>query len=79
MSTAWPMDLRALPPPQPLERVVEALDLLQDGRALQILLTCEPHPLYRILTSRGFRYSARWQASDACLVTIEWGPACGAR
>ena len=63
------LDLRALPAPEPMERVLAALDVLPDGAQLRVLLAREPHPLYGILARTGYRWHAGWQ-DDGCLVTI---------
>jgi len=66
-----PLDLRALPAPEPLERVLDALDRLAPGAALRVLLAREPHPLYRMLEREGWRHRAEWRADGACLLCIE--------
>ena len=63
------LDLRALPAPEPMERVLDALDSLADGARLRVLLEREPHPLYGILARTGYRWQSEWQ-DDGCLVTI---------
>ena len=63
------LDVRALPAPEPMERVLEALDNLPDGAELAVLLAREPHPLYAILARMGYRWRAAWQ-DDGCLVAI---------
>jgi len=63
------LDLRALPAPEPMERVLDALDALPDGKRLRVLLAREPLPLYGILARTGYRWRSEWQ-DDGCLVTI---------
>lgn len=63
------LDLRALPAPEPMERVLDALDLLPAGEVLRVLLAREPHPLYGILARTGWRWDSAWR-DDGCLVTI---------
>ncbi|WP_198117029.1 DUF2249 domain-containing protein [Massilia rhizosphaerae] len=63
------LDLRDLPAPQPLERILDALDGLADGAELCVLLAREPHPLYGILAHDGYRWRSTWR-DDGCLVTI---------
>lgn len=48
------LDVRGLAPPEPLERVLDALDLLGPGDTLCMLIEREPRPLYRILANNGF-------------------------
>ena len=52
-----PLDLRALEPPEPLLRVLEAL-AVNDG-ARVFLFAREPLPLYRLLAARGWRHRLR--------------------
>jgi uncharacterized protein (DUF2249 family) len=52
------LDVRGLEPPEPLERVLEALDLVTPGKRLRMLIDREPVPLYRILERNGYRYLA---------------------
>jgi uncharacterized protein (DUF2249 family) len=63
------LDLRGLQPPEPMERVLDALDLLADGGTLEAILDREPHPLYRILARNGYACSARWEP-EGCRVSI---------
>jgi uncharacterized protein (DUF2249 family) len=63
------LDLRALPAPEPMERVLDALDALADGDELRVLLAREPHPLYGVLARMGYRWRTAWQ-DDGCLVAI---------
>ena len=43
------VDGRGLEPPEPLERVLAALDELQPGQRLRFLIHRQPYPLYDIL------------------------------
>lgn len=47
------VDARFLEPPEPFVRTLEALDRLQPGESLLLLLYREPHPLYRVLEQNG--------------------------
>jgi TusA-related sulfurtransferase len=53
------VDARGLEPPEPLERVVEALDRLKPGQRLLLLLEREPYLLYHILEENGYEHSTR--------------------
>lgn len=48
-----------LEPPEPLERVLEALSTLAPQQKLCMLIDREPLPLYRILTNNGYRYETK--------------------
>jgi uncharacterized protein (DUF2249 family) len=50
------LDLRGLFPPEPMERVLDALATLQPRQQLRLLIEREPHPLYRILERNGYHY-----------------------
>ena len=50
------LDLRRLFPPEPMERVLDALANLQPQQQIRMLIEREPHPLYRILERNGYRY-----------------------
>lgn len=52
------LDVCGLAPPEPLERVLDALAVLAPGHRLRMLIDREPHPLYGILDLNGFRYQA---------------------
>jgi uncharacterized protein (DUF2249 family) len=53
------IDGRDLQPPEPLELALDALDTLQDGDELVLLLYCQPQPLFNILRKNGYD----WQES----------------
>ena len=46
-------DLRNLAPPEPLERALDAVQSLGNGR-LRLLFSLEPLPLYGLLKRQGF-------------------------
>jgi uncharacterized protein (DUF2249 family) len=70
MTTTTLLDLRALPAPEPMERVLDTLDRLHGYAELQVLLAREPHPLYPILARMGYAWRTDWQPDGACLVAI---------
>ena len=51
------LDLCGLEPPEPIERVLDALSRLQAGDEIRMLIDREPRPLYRILEQNGFEYT----------------------
>jgi uncharacterized protein (DUF2249 family) len=69
MTILPPLDLRTLPPPEPMERVLDALDVLAAGAELRVLLAREPHPLYGVLARMGYRWRTEWR-DDGCHVAI---------
>ncbi|MFC0132635.1 hypothetical protein CR105_17060 [Massilia eurypsychrophila] len=52
------LDLRGLYPPEPMERVLDALAGLLAGQQIRMLIEREPHPLFRILETNNYRYSS---------------------
>jgi uncharacterized protein (DUF2249 family) len=64
------LDVRGLQPPEPMERVLDALDLLAPGRRLRMLIDREPVPLYRILERNGYCYQASWRDPGTLEVEI---------
>ncbi|HSN21990.1 MAG TPA: DUF2249 domain-containing protein [Usitatibacter sp.] len=67
--TEPPVDLRGLPPPEPLERILAAI-AEESSAPLSFLLSMEPLLLYALLRREGVRW--RVQRSDAGVeLTIE--------
>lgn len=52
------LDLRGLPPPEPMLRALAAADALLSGQAVQVLTPLLPMPLLDALASRGLQASA---------------------
>lgn len=48
------LDVRGLQPPEPLERVMHALGMLEPDHHLLVVIDREPFPLYGLLIERGF-------------------------
>lgn len=59
------VDARWLEPPEPMERVMTALDLLRPGQHVRFLIHRDPVPLYAILGARGCRWLVR-PIEDGC-------------
>lgn len=57
------LDVCGLEPPEPLEKVLEAISTLAPGQRLRMLIDREPRPLYGILTGNGFEYSVSTDAN----------------
>lgn len=53
------IDVCGLMPPEPLERVLDALSTMKKGQKLRMLIDREPLPLYRILQNNGYAYSTQ--------------------
>lgn len=48
------LDLRHLPPPEPMQRILDALPALLPGQRLRALTPCRPAPLLPLLAERGY-------------------------
>lgn len=68
------VDVRWLEPPEPLERVLAALDRRTPHQRVRMLLHREPHPLYDILRQRGLAHSTR-PLPDGCFEILIYVPA----
>ena len=64
------VDARDLEPPEPLEKVMQALDLLRPGQSIRLLLHREPFPLYPLLAEKGFRHDTRMEADGSYVILI---------
>ncbi|MEN1925889.1 DUF2249 domain-containing protein [Luteimonas sp. MJ293] len=47
------LDLRHLPPPEPMERILDAVTALAPGESIDALTPCWPAPLLPILEAQG--------------------------
>ena len=65
------VDARWLEPPEPMERVLNALFSLRPGQGIHFLIHREPVPLYSELKLRGFSHRARMIEDDCYEITIE--------
>lgn len=50
------LDVCGLSPPEPMERILDALATLGRDRCLCVMINREPFPLYPILERRGFEF-----------------------
>lgn len=64
------VDGRNLPAPEPMERVLEALDGLALDDCLRFLIHREPYPLYDLLRRNGFRYESAMQDDGSFEILI---------
>ncbi|MGC2049422.1 MAG: DUF2249 domain-containing protein [Gallionella sp.] len=54
------LDVRGLPPPEPFERIIVALQALPAGDFLHVHIHREPYPLYKVLLDGGYS----WQTTE---------------
>ena len=71
MANTIELDVRGLEAPEPLERVLEALDRLPLSDRLLLKIDCRPVPLFRILDRNGYAYVER-PGSDALFEISIW-------
>ena len=64
------IDARGLPPPQPFERVLEALLELPHGDKLKLVVPHEPAPLFRFLLRNNYAYRVENVAQGHCEVVM---------
>ena len=64
------LDLRGLPPPEPIARIFDALERAP-GKPLRAILRHEPVPLYGLLRERGFSCTGAQRADGGFEVLIE--------
>ncbi len=65
------VDGRGLPPPEPMERVLAALDALQPGQRVRFLMHRQPYPLYDLLHRHHYRYDVQSGADGGFEILIE--------
>jgi hypothetical protein len=53
------VDGRGLEPPEPMERVMAALEVLKRGDKVLLILPREPFPLYPLLEHAGFAWETK--------------------
>lgn len=64
------VDVRGLPPPEPLARVVDALGSLTRGDRLRLLIDIEPIPLYKMLDRNNYGHHAEPGSVSGYEITI---------
>ena len=62
-----PVDLRGLDPPEPLVRILAAIEDVAGPR--EFWLSREPYPLYALLAAAGWRHEVR-REGDAVVLTV---------
>ncbi|HUW26893.1 MAG TPA: DUF2249 domain-containing protein [Gallionella sp.] len=68
------LDVRGLPPPEPFENIMRALQTLPAGETLHVHIHREPYPLYEILRDNGYRWQATTLAEDDFEILITRAP-----
>jgi tRNA 2-thiouridine synthesizing protein A len=65
------IDAREMEPPEPFVVTMDALDAMDPSHTLLLILTREPHPLYRALLKQGYAYSTAITA-DYTIEILIW-------
>lgn len=68
------LDVGGLEPPEPMVRILEALDTISDDERLRVLIDRDPVPLYRILLRNGYQYRTTLQDDQRYEVLIWLAP-----
>lgn len=64
------LDVRGLPPPEPLENIMHALQTLPAGETLQVHIHREPYPLYEMLRDTGYAWQTTALADGSFAILI---------
>ena len=64
------LDVSGLEPPEPMERILDALATLPEGDRLRVHHHREPFPLYPLLKSLDYRWHTQQQGPDAFDILI---------
>jgi uncharacterized protein (DUF2249 family) len=64
------IDGREMEPPEPFEKTMAALDILNPGEELILLVYCSPHPLFNVLRRNRFQWSEDIQADGTHEIRI---------
>lgn len=67
------VDGRGLEPPEPMEKVLAALDALQPGQRVRFLIHRQPYPLHDILRRYHYRYETT-EVGDGHFEILIWPP-----
>ena len=64
------LDVRGLPPPEPFEHIMLALQMLPAGATLQVHIHREPFPLYEVLRDTGYAWQTTAHADGSFVILI---------
>jgi uncharacterized protein (DUF2249 family) len=65
------LDVRGLPPPEPFENIMQALQILASAAELRVLIHREPYPLYDVLRDTGYDWQTRALADGSFEILIK--------
>lgn len=72
-NTAHVLDVRGLPPPEPFEMILGALQKLEAGECLDVQIHREPLPLYELLPGAGYVWQTTQAEDGSFLIRIRRG------
>lgn len=64
------LDLRGLPPPRPMQRILDALDEIQGGQLLEARTPCWPLLLIERLQNEGYHIEGSVEAAGDAVIMI---------
>lgn len=64
------IDVRNLPPPEPFENIMRALQQLPADETLQVLIHRQPYPLYDVLDKTGYTWQTTMLADGNYRIQI---------
>ncbi len=64
------LDVRGLPPPEPFEAIMGAVQFLPAGATLRVHIHREPFPLYDALHDSGYAWQTTAQADGSFIIRI---------
>lgn len=64
------IDARDWEPPEPFVATMDTLAVMAPHERLLLILTREPHPLYRALLKQGYRYETQFSAGGVFEILI---------
>ncbi len=74
MAQVLTVDGRNLPAPEPMERVLEAIEDLPSGDTVRFLIHREPYPLYDLLRRGGYAWTTEPQDDGGFVILIRRAP-----
>jgi uncharacterized protein (DUF2249 family) len=68
------LDVRGLPPPEPFELIIGALQKLSAKECLHVLIHREPYPLYEVLRDGGYVWQSTELEDGSFSIRINYSP-----
>ena len=68
------LDVRGLPPPEPFELIISALQKLPAEECLHVHIHREPYPLYQVLLDGGYVWQTTGLEDGSFSIRISYSP-----